>query len=497
MTNKSIKIQVIYKDPQSLTANQLNQLTYGSAENEAYQAMLENVKTNGILQPLVITENDYVRSGNLRLQVALALGLDIVPCIVEADSEEVNNVLEVPNSKEIVDNFKTASHNIKRTETPYSILRRAMQLEEYAGIKQGVRSDKDSEMKAVVAERQKLVSDSMLNKLKATEKNLKIIYQDSPKERTAYWNKVGKAISVNGAYKETTKLAMQCEEPMSMKDPYSFITDQIKIYNQSCFDTSHIPDASVAAIVTSPPYYKMRNQGMVDEIGQEETVDLYIQNLVTLFSTNKRILKSDGCIWVNLGDYVKDGQYSLVPERLMIKMVEAGFLVNDIVHWVKTTAQYCDGNRSTRNFEHLIQFTLDKNYYNDQTWLNNAEGFEDNKFGDGTRIKLSAFLNLKDGIVKTSSANTLRLKEACKNEQFFLDHSSTYPVEIPFLCIKNSSREGDTIVDLFNGCGTSAKACLETNRNYIGFEVNPLYVRASKVNIELDFGAVATEKIAA
>ncbi len=482
-----IKLEGTYKDPKQLTPNKLNQQVYGTAKNEAFEELLKNVKVNGILQALVITEAGMVRSGNLRLEVALALGMKLVPCIIEKDTDELYKVQLVKNKEQIIDDFKTMSHNLRRAETPYSILCKIQKSEEYFGIVQGGRSDKNPDIKKGVEERRKLASGSKQHKLKTIQSNLETIFPGEVVKQQEYWGKVGEKLSVNGAFKETKILAVKSTE-VDTKEPFNYLTNQIKIYNQSCLDLSIIPDKSVKAIVSSPPYYKKRTHGHDNELGQEATVDLYVQNLVAVFKNCIAKLKDEGSIWVNLGDSVINGQYAMAPEKFMIKMVEAGFIINDMIHWVKDVAQYCDGRRSTRNFEYLFQFTLNKNYYHDQTWLNTTEGFEDNIFGEGTRIKLSSFLRLKDGIVKTGASNTMLLREACKNESFHLDHSSTFPPEVPFLCIKNSCIYGDTVVDLFNGCGNTAKAVLATNMNikYIGYELNPIYVKASKINIELN-----------
>ncbi|MEI8280528.1 MAG: DNA methyltransferase [Bacteroidota bacterium] len=187
--------------------------------------------------------------------------------------------------------------------------------------------------------------------------------------------------------------------------------------------------------------------------------------------------------------------YSLAPERFMLCMIEAGFLLDDLIYWHKTSAQPNTGNRTLRNIEYLMKFSLNRTPYikpyNDFTWLSELEGigFENSKIGNGNGIKLSSFMNLKSGIVTTSPANTLKLREACKLEGFYLEHGSTYPPEIPYMCIKNSCRENSHIVDLYNGCGNTAKAALYANMGitYHGFEINPLYVRASVANLNLDF----------
>lgn len=59
---------------------------------------------------------------------------------------------------------------------------------------------------------------------------------------------------------------------------------------------------SIQCCVTSPPYYSLRDYGVAGQIGQEDTVEEYVKNLVAVFREVKRVLKDDGTLWLNLGD---------------------------------------------------------------------------------------------------------------------------------------------------------------------------------------------------
>ena len=76
-----------------------------------------------------------------------------------------------------------------------------------------------------------------------------------------------------------------------------------KIYCENCLDTiSWMPDNVIDCCVTSPPYYGLRDYGYPDQIGLEETPELYVQKLVQVFREVKRVLKKEGTLWLNLGD---------------------------------------------------------------------------------------------------------------------------------------------------------------------------------------------------
>jgi len=493
-------LRVFYRDPKELIPNQLNADISGDPQkNSRYQELLQSIKICGILQPLIVTKRNRIRAGNMRHHIALSIGLTKVPCLEEIDSDELLKVEAVENKEQIIDNYKTVSHDINKGDTPYSKLMRIKILEEYYGIRQGVRIDKSPEIKQAKEKRDKIAPQTERTQLKAIEKNLELAFPDDAEKQKEYWGKVGTGKSVIAAVKETKMLAVKAQEPEDLDERFDYITDQIKIYNQSCLDLSNIPNKSIRAIIGSPPYHLMKppQEGFENELGQEETAKQYALNLLELYLPCKRILLDDGSIWIVINEGVKNGSYTGAVEWLIVLMLENGFILNDVLIWAKYNTQPSGGNRSTRNFEYILQFTLKPVPKCDFTWLNGFEPLNDNVFGVGAGIKLASFIHLKEGFVKTSVANTGRLREACEKEGFYLEHSSTYPPEIPFVCIKTSCQKGDHIADLFNGCGSTAKAVLyaaDMDITYHGFEINPVSVRASKINIEMDFGKQSNGK---
>lgn len=76
-----------------------------------------------------------------------------------------------------------------------------------------------------------------------------------------------------------------------------------KIYLGNCIDIlKTFPDKSINCCITSPPYYGLRDYGVDGQIGNEDTPEKYIENLVKIFEEVKRVLKDDGTLWLNLGD---------------------------------------------------------------------------------------------------------------------------------------------------------------------------------------------------
>ena len=97
-----------------------------------------------------------------------------------------------------------------------------------------------------------------------------------------------------------------------------------------------MPADAVHMCMTSPPYFGLRDYGEDGQIGLEESLDAYIDELVAVFREVRRVLRPDGVAWLNLGDsYGPDKQKQLVPHRVAIALQDAGWVVRNDVTWVK------------------------------------------------------------------------------------------------------------------------------------------------------------------
>ena len=508
------KLKVVYKDPQTLIANTLNNELYGEPENNSvYSELKASILVFGILTPIIIQKCGKVRAGEMRRKIAIDLGIISVPCIVEDDSEELKNLQKSLKLKdELMDNYRTILHDLRKTDTVYSKLIRKEILEEVYDMKQGNRSDLKPEIAAAFKERNNIASKSGMTKLNNLRKYLESAFLDNKTEQDNWLKSQGTKATLKTMCRDARKLAAKLphnetpteldtnvpvthnndvprQEAVDLK--YDYIKDQINVFNQSCFDLSIIPDRSIQLICTSPPYIGVcpPQEGVdgTEEIGTEPDVETYTNRLVECFVRCLPKLTNDATIWVNMADVMKDGCFKLAPEIFLKKMVDAGFKCKDKVWWVKTNAQPGDGDNTFQNVEHLMKFSICDEPYTNYEWLADTSNFEGSTFGKGaSRIRLSSFVNLKNGFVTTSAATTAKLRQACSKAGFYLEHKTTYPPEIAYLCVKLSCRENSNVLDIFNGCGNSAVALLHANMNltYYGIEINSLSVKASQINIE-------------
>jgi site-specific DNA-methyltransferase (adenine-specific) len=106
---------------------------------------------------------------------------------------------------------------------------------------------------------------------------------------------------------------------------------------------THIPSASVDCVITSPPYYQLRDYGMAGQLGLEPSIDGWVNGLGTVARELSRVLKPGGAFWLNLGDsFSRHARYGapaksllLGPERLVLALSKDGWLVRNKVIWAK------------------------------------------------------------------------------------------------------------------------------------------------------------------
>lgn len=104
-----------------------------------------------------------------------------------------------------------------------------------------------------------------------------------------------------------------------------------------------LPDRSVDCVITSPPYFALRNYHVAGQIGLEASVHEWVARLVAVVDELARVLKAEGSLWLNLGDsYSRHERYGapaksflLGPERLLLSLAQRGWIVRNKVVWAK------------------------------------------------------------------------------------------------------------------------------------------------------------------
>lgn len=136
------------------------------------------------------------------------------------------------------------------------------------------------------------------------------------------------------------------------------------ICGDSDAELSLLAPRSVDLVVTSPPYFQQREYG-AEGLGNEDTVEQYLESIVTTFAKAVRVMKPSGNIVYNMGDKIIDGSLLLVPYRFALKVLEEYKLrlVNDIT-WVKSNpTPHQFSRRLIASTEPFFHFALSRDYY--------------------------------------------------------------------------------------------------------------------------------------
>lgn len=135
-----------------------------------------------------------------------------------------------------------------------------------------------------------------------------------------------------------------------------------------------MPNDSVDMVLTSPPYYRLRNYQAVGQLGLEDTVDEFVHRLTEVCDEVHRVLKSTGTFWLNLGDsFSRHPRYGaapksllLAPERVALALVQRGWVLRNRVTWSKPNAMPSSvTDRLSCTYEVIYFFAKARSYFFD------------------------------------------------------------------------------------------------------------------------------------
>jgi DNA modification methylase len=265
-----------------------------------------------------------------------------------------------------------------------------------------------------------------------------------------------------------------------------------KVYVGDCLDVlKTFPSESIDMCITSPPYWGLRDYGVDDQLGLEETPEEFIDKLCDVFDEVKRVLKPAGSCWVNLGDSycrtpgqqdksgktgIKTFKYGYdfkhkknygsaykpkslvqIPSRFSIEMTNRGWILRNEIIWHKPSCLPASvKDRYTVDFEKMFFFTKNPKYYFKQQLEDTVDSLKRNKR-------------------TVWHINTATFKDA---------HFAVYPPDLLESPIDACCPNDGVVLDPFFGSGTTAQVALSQDKDWVGIELNPEYEKISEKRLK-------------
>ena len=265
--------------------------------------------------------------------------------------------------------------------------------------------------------------------------------------------------------------------------------------------------------VTSPPYYGLRDYGGEEnQIGQEQSPEQYVEEMVKVFALVRDCITDDGTLWLNIGDsyynYRSDGNY---PQQTVSKTRQdlpmntpvrgnklEGYKSKDLIGipWMLAFALRADGwylrqdiiwhkpnpmpesvkDRCTKAHEYIFLLSKSKNYYYDNEAIKEpAKDWGTRDRSKGKYHNPGTGLQPHSGLTKSYAKKNKRSVWSVNKKPYKGAHFATYPEELIEPCILAGSEKGDIILDPFMGSGTTAVVAKKNSRAYYGCELHKEY----------------------
>lgn len=316
--------------------------------------------------------------------------------------------------------------------------------------------------------------------------------------------------------------------------PY-YADDTVTLWHGDASATlANLPDGSADCIVTSPPYFGLRDYGVDGQIGAEPSPAEFVDALTAVFREARRVLADDGTLWLNLGDTYSsqgggkaEGQYAEkrvsgatwqakrsgvpgvppknllgIPWRVAFALQDDGWILRNDIIWAKPNGMpESVRDRLTNQHEHVFLLTKSPRYWFDLdpirepvstqrpealSWARDSKEADvpgqtmrqhrssrDKATGSGTRVTGKRHASQHANGKNPGDVWTI------PTQPFPGAHFATMPVTLAERCILAGCKPGGVVLDPFSGSGTTGLAATKHGRRYVGIDLNADYLELS------------------
>jgi DNA modification methylase len=242
-----------------------------------------------------------------------------------------------------------------------------------------------------------------------------------------------------------------------------------------------VADEEVDLIITSPPYWHIKDYGVKGQIGYGQTLHEYLKDLYYVWKECYRVLKKGGRFCLNIGDQfarsVIYGRYKVIPihAEFIGQCEEIGFdFMGSIIWQKKTTMNTTGGANVMGSFPYPPNGIVEIDYEFIHIFKKPGKSrIVSKKIKEASRLTKEEWKEYFSGHWRFGGARQI-------------GHEAMFPDELPRRAIKMFSFVGDTVLDPFLGSGTTIKVALELKRNAIGYEINRDFLKIIKQKVGIN-----------
>jgi DNA modification methylase len=307
-----------------------------------------------------------------------------------------------------------------------------------------------------------------------------------------------------------------------------------KIYQEPCLDTLRkMPDNFLDCVITSPPYWQLRDYGYEGQWGLEPTFNLYLEHLWQMMDEVYRVLKPTGTAWINLGDsystqrgtsaamakgkkydnettyltnrgesknLIKDKNLPnkcllLLPHRFAIGCIDRGWIVRNDIIWAKRNGMpESVTDRFSKKHEYFFLMSKSEKYFFDLDAIRDKHIHANDKRNDGNRHEYKdGTKSMNNDMLATNAVSFNPLGKNPGSVSDFWDiptkgstseHYASYNDNLLKKPILAGCPVGGLVYDPFMGTGSTAEVAIRTKRNFVGSEMSLDYINISKKRLE-------------
>jgi len=303
-----------------------------------------------------------------------------------------------------------------------------------------------------------------------------------------------------------------------------------KIYNEPCLETlKKMPNDFLDCVISSPPYWQLRDYGYDGQWGLEPTFQQYLEHLWEMMDEIYRVLKPSGTCWINLGDTYnsggntrsnKDGQKEgaisheylentgftktdiklngkpkcllLIPHRFAIGCIDRGWIMRNDIIWAKRNCMpESTKDRFSKKHEYFFFMVKSEKYYFDLDAIRDkhaqidSRGYKRIKYeGKGNPNNFSGDVDFLGQNPNGKNPGDVSDFWDIPTKPSSNEHYASYNDKLLEKPLLSGCPIGGIVYDPFMGTGSTAEVCLRTNRNYIGSEMSLKYCEIAEKRLQ-------------